>query len=375
MPYVVICELGILASAVMIIVSSGPQKSDAAPAATLYAVLIISVALSLVWEKPFPDPVRNLAIITLFTMLGARTNDRLIRKVFLVSTCLVGAFLFLESAFLTAYVALFQPALYLENTRGLTQFSLNTTGLFANALGFQGRFSYGLFSGPRTSSIFLEQVSLAGYSAVLTIFLVSKWKSLTRLERIAHIALVIAILVTNNTRTASALAFVSIPAYFIYPRLPKYANALIGPFLLLAAWVVVAHTHVQPYVKAADDLSGRLRITINDLGSMTASELLIGNLPRIPHLYDSGYGYIICSMSLTGVALFWWYISFIVPQTYQPSKRAAWAAGAYICTWLCIGGTAIFTMKTAALLWLLMGHMRAAAADDLRMNKARNQVA
>ncbi|MBD8639447.1 hypothetical protein [Sphingomonas sp. CFBP 13733] len=51
----------------------------------------------------------------------------------------------------------------------------NETGLFNNAAGFESRFSFGVFSGARTSSVFLEQVSNANFAGILCVFLVATW--------------------------------------------------------------------------------------------------------------------------------------------------------------------------------------------------------
>jgi hypothetical protein len=267
----------------------------------------------------------------------------------------------LEICYLQGYVLIFQPEQYFLATRGGEAFEYNDTGLFAGALGYSERFTYGIYDGPRTSSIFLEQVSLAGFSAVLTIYIMGNWSRISVAQKAISVILILGILVTNNTRASSALVFIFITGYFIFHRLPARATWLVGPAVLAGAFILVEL--FRPDGSRSDDLLGRLAITVVDLKEMDASTLLLGSLSAARRAYDSGYVFIIASSTIFGLMLFWAYMNIMPAMQTDTQKRIRWAANVYVWAWLLIGGTAIFTMKTSALLWLTVGNLAAQTAS------------
>jgi hypothetical protein len=282
-------------------------------------------------------------------------SDQLVLIFRIVSTLVLG-FLLLEMISLELYVWLFQPAKYLEASRGIRQFELNDTGLFANALGFRDRFSFGVFSGPRTSSLFLEQVSLPGYATVALIFLSAKWQNLQISDRALQIGLILLIVLSNNSRTSAGLLFVIAAGY------------LLPVFCLGAAFLIVG-----PADKAfgSDDLVGRLSVTVANLSLLDVKDYVLGSVAVAAHSYDSGYVYVLVSGSMLGAIALWIYVTLVPGADTIAQRRAHWSLAFYVYVWLLIGGTAIFTMKTAGLLWLLIGHMaalpKARAAPALRL--------
>jgi hypothetical protein len=79
------------------------------------------------------------------------------------------------------------------------------------------------------------------------------------------------------------------------------------------------------------------------------------NISKSSTFLDTGYAYVICSTSVLGLLVFWLYVGVIVPQHTTIQKRCAYALALYIFGNMLIGGTAIFAMKVAAPLWLLVG--------------------
>lgn len=363
----IIAEASILSLCLLTCLLAGGRKRDIVPILLLFFSMVQMLFTSLINETMFPDFFRNMAIIAAFTAVGYRISSEQIRSIFRVVSIIVFLFLLIEILYLPLYVSIFQPASYLQASRGMEEFSLNETGLFANALGFQDRFSFGIFNGPRTSSIFLEQVSLPGFAAVLLIFLLGNWPILNRFEKIIHVSLVLLIVLSNNSRTSSALLVLNAIGYFLYPYFNSRLTALIMPVVLGASFVIVG-----PVVTATgtDDLVGRLSVTVAHLTNLSASEFIMGSLKYVSRSFDSGYGYLIVSSSLAGLLIFWAYVT-LFPKNFTPSQRRVhWGLAVYVYLWLLIGGTAIFTMKTAALLWLVVGNIM---LDSTTVNNPRKQ--
>src|SRR5579859_928768 len=251
-------EFLILAAAAGLMIARGLRPQDAAPLGLGIAFFFGSLNLSIANDQPVVAMMRNVAIIVVFTMLGGRCNRATIRAVFLLSVAIVLAVMIVEMSSISTYSSIFNPFKYYKNTRGLGEDISEDIGLFSNALGFEGRFNFGVFSTPRTSSIFLEQTSLANFASFCVIYLVSLWRSTNRAERWLGISFVSLALLSNNTRTASLLTLISLAGFFIFPLLPR-RGTLALPFLVLAlAWMATTLMGVSH----EDDLAGRVGLSL-----------------------------------------------------------------------------------------------------------------
>lgn len=348
---VVASEALILAGAGLVLLRTGFTRDDMPPIVLLYVFATLTVLVSLLSGFPFPDPLRNAAIIALFTMLGLRSDVATVRRIFWILSLVVLAGLLLEIVSTSAYVWMFKPAAYYESTRGVETAVWDETGLFRNAVGFESRFSFGLID-HRSASVFLEQVSLANFAAVLSVFLLALWPRLNLRERILHTGLIVLILLTNSTRTSTALALVSVGGYFIYPHLPRRLTLALAPAAIVVALIVYL-----AFNRISDDLIGRVGITGQVLSTIDVGTLLGARAGRSNNLLDSGYGYIIASGSIIGAMALWICYSLVLPGRTVAQRRCAWGLAVYAFSNLMIGGTAIFSLKVSAILWLLVGCM------------------
>lgn len=346
-------EIGILGLCLCVLAKTGLKKSSRNVVYFLCVYLLITLVLSIANQTLFVDAFRNMLIIAIFVCLGREVNQVTVTRTFLLCSAVVLLFLLIELGSLPLYAGIFRPADYFVNTRGVANFELDESGIFRNALGFEGRFSFGIFTGPRTSSVFLEQVSLANYAAVLCVYLLSLWPRLGRMERIAHVLTIVLIILSNNTRTSSILLLLSLVGYFVYPYIPKYTNALIAPAIILLGVVVYA---LYPNV-VDDDFVGRVSHTGKFIADMGWPEYFGLSLDKVSGLMDSGYPYVIYSTTVIGMVVYWLFVSFIVPQHTASQRRCANGLAMFIFINLLIGGTAVFSIKIAAPLWLLVGFM------------------
>lgn len=333
-----------------------PDGEDAPAIALLYLFALLAVFTSLASDAVFPDAFRNVAIIASFFLLGRRCSFPQVHLAFALLTIITLTVLIFEIAFPTAYVSVFQPGNYYAATRGMEVSEFNETGLFNNAAGFESRFSFGVFSGARTSSVFLEQVSNANFAGILCVFLVATWGRLSVAIRTTMVATILLILLSNNTRTSSALAVVTMMGYFIFPHLSRWFTLLIAPVLVMLAFLVVGDN-----VEHTDDLIGRLGITTEALRKLDIPTIFGANAMKARHLMDTGFGYVTASSSIFGLIAIWLFFSLGQRATDTASKRCAWATAVYLFANMMIGGTAIFSMKVAAPLWMLVGYMAATA--------------
>jgi hypothetical protein len=350
---VMACEIIILGLGVAIWVNRGLRKADRNILYFVGLFLILSLVMSILNQRIYVDALRNMLIVGVFIGLGKSVNIATVKMAFLLCTALVLGVLIIELSSLTTYASLLKPAQYFVNTRGFAEMDYDDTGIFKNALGFDGRFSYGIFTGPRTSSIFLEQVSLANYAAALCIFMLSLWPHLSFKVKCMHIATVLLVVLSNNTRTTSILLVLSIFGYYLYPKIPKYTSALLAP-AIIALGIVVYFMH--PFERG-DDFVGRTSFTGYVLMHMGLSEYFGMSIDKLGLLADNGYPYMIYSSTIFGMIAFWLFVSFVIPQDSPPQRRCANSLALYLFINLLVSGTATFSMKTGAPLWLLVGLM------------------
>ena len=347
-------EALILAAGFITILTSGRRPIDLPGFLILALFLVDALYVSLASGVPTIAMARNGAIIALFLMLGARIDETTLKRCFLLCAVLVFAVLLLDAFAVKSYAQLFAPSLYFERTRGVTPFELDELGLFRNALGFSERFSISNLSDHRTSSLFLEQVSLANFSTILVIYLTAMWQRLPRWPRLFYIVLIVFILLSNNSRTGLSLALIAPAIYWIAPRLNRFTPLLVMPIILIIAAIVA----MSLPLRYDDTMSGRIGLTMRALESADLPAMLGQSAPLAIQFSDSGYAFLIYSMSLAGLVLMWLIMSLILALPGAVQRRCALLMSLYMFGNLLIGGNAVFTIKIAALQWLLVGFLR-----------------
>lgn len=349
---VAMTEFLVLFSAVLILYRDRLHTKDLPYVYFFIFFVVISIIVSVLNQTIFIDLIRNMLIVSLFLLLGRRLRRHSIIKVFQLTSIVILAVLILELAALDVYATLFNPSAYFASTRGIPEFALDDSGLFRNALGFEGRFSFGIFEVPRTSSVFLEQVSLANYAGVLSIFLLSLWPSLKHRDRLLHLSLILLILLSNNARASSFLFGISMLGYFVFPLLPRYFNLAIAPVVISIA---LALLHAYPDARG-DDFIGRVTYTARKIAAMDTGDYFGLSISQLHTLMDSGYPYVIYSSTIFGMVAYWLFVCLVIPQYSDAQRRCAYGLSIYIFANLVISGTSIFSIKAAAPLWLLVGY-------------------
>lgn len=368
-PIVIATEILIIVLAIgLSFYRDGIRREDVLALLFVGAMAGVGLLGSLLFERPMIEGVRNVLIIAAFTILGVRFEEKMLRWAFAISCLIAMGVLMIEISSVETYAAIFRPADYLAKTRGyVVKEFMEETGLAIGTIAYRGRFSFGLYDGPRTSSIFLEQVGINCFSIVIMVYLCALWQRLTIAERVLAIATVGLILVTNNARMSSILAPLFLIGYFVFPRLPRYWQALIPVLALAATFVMFAF--MRP--RFGDDLVGRIATTYRVLTTFKASDIMLGAPDLLARTGDTGYGFVMASMGLIGAVLYWGYLTLVVPPASATARRAIWAASLYIYIWLLVGGTGTFSMKSAPLLWLLLGYCRGLSMPDSLARRAK----
>jgi len=358
----------LLAAVAGLVLASGLSETDGASIALVVIFLLIAIGVSMANGALFPDMMRHVAIVALFSMLGLRAEFATLVRAAGLCSVLVLAVLALEAFALDLYVGWFQPANYYEATRGLENPSYNETGLFANALSFEDRFSFGLL-GHRASSLFLEQVSLANYAAVMLVLLIGFWRRLSWRARVLQMVTVVAILITTDSRIGLILAAAALAGYFLFPRLPSYANIAVAPLLLILAALLMA----GPEARLEDDIVGRLTLTMRTMAETDLPALLGMRAFEATAFADSGYTYVLYAGTLFGLLALWAFVALYIPQDRPGPKRCAYLLSLFVGSSLLVAGTSVFTIKVAAMLWLVAGVARRRPFEEEAVDAERTR--
>src|SRR5262249_2251621 len=71
-----------------------------------------------------------------------------------------------------------------------------------------------------------------------------------------------------------------------------------------------------------------------------------------------GYVYITYGATIFGLVLFWLFVAFYPASETSNQRRLGHSLSLFMFLNLMIGSTAIFSMKTAGLVWLLVGFLK-----------------
>jgi hypothetical protein len=309
--------------------------------------------VSIVNEQIFIKSLRDVMLILIFFLLGGLVKEKALLTAMRAITFLVMFFLAIEVWFLETYVSLFQPAKYYFNTRGIEELSVDETGLFRNALGFEERLSFSFFTDHRVSSLFLEQVSLANFCILLAIFVCAFWNKIGGLERLIYILCIAIMLVGNSSRTAAFMCAILPIGYFIFPYLPRFFTLLYLPLMIVVAFIFFYDPH---FPGMTDDLKGRIGMTVHMLATMDYSYLTGGNLAQITKTADSGLAYLLFTQTIIGVLALWLFVGLVVPPVKRSYKRFSHGINLFIWVNL-LTSAAIFSIKISAPLWFIAGYL------------------
>jgi putative polymerase len=209
------------------------------------------------------------------------------------------------------------------------------------------------FIGPhRTSSIFLEPVSMGNFGALALLLALSlnpkRWRLALVLALISATVIILA-----DARFASMVVVFFLAARLVPLRWSRLALALmpLGAIALLLAFGLSD-------IGAGDDLATRLAGSGRVLLSMTP-EALFGMGDYAITTYDSGYAYALNAFGLPYCILLWG--AFVLLPADGEGARYKLLLGVYVAALLCISGTSAFALKTAGLGFFALGALNAAA--------------
>ncbi|MCB1540970.1 MAG: surface polysaccharide polymerase [Rhodoblastus sp.] len=302
-----------------------------------------------------PKPARDLMIPVIFYFaareLGSREDgDRLVwAAVWIV--LVVGLF---EYGFLKQFVRLFDILGYYVS-RGTVQAAaaeMSGDRLFASGMRYEGRTLLPMLGEHRVSSVFLEPVSVGNFGAICFSWIVLRdWGRPLRM--MLRLLPVVAIFTLADARFGLSISLLSIATCALAGLTGRVLVAA-APFAVIVALAWIGYTY--PDVAWDNTLRGRIL-----LGGQFLSKLdfydIFALVPNFAFTADSGYAYTLVKIGLAGFAVMWLLFAF------APARdEAAWRYRVFVAvyvTLLLVISNSIYSIKTAALLWYLVGALDA----------------
>ncbi|MFC3695244.1 hypothetical protein [Chenggangzhangella methanolivorans] len=326
----------------------------------LYVLLaaFLSYAAFLMALRPMIDPkaVRDIMIPIAFYALGRRMPDpRLADRAALWSGALVVAFGLFEFLALDAYTSVFNIIRYYvaRGTVAPSDVGADAGALFQSGMRPDARALLPFLGPHRASSVFLEPVSTGNFGAILILWALYRKTMRFRLTLALMGATAI---VLADARFGASVSVAAAIAFLFSGRLPK-AVFVAMPLLILSALAVYGLTTAEK--TWSNDFGGRILWTAMLVTSLSP-EAVFGLSPDKPFLSDSGYAYSLNQIGLIGFAALW-ALFVLLPDGSRRAWRFKAAAATYVCLLLLISDS-VYTIKTAALLWFMLG-VAGGAAD------------
>lgn len=326
----------------------------------------------LVRQRPDFKSVRDLLIPLLFISLGRLVADtafaeRLLRAV----TVAVVAVALFEALLPDTYGTVFNAFSFYAKLGSIRESAAMFGGQTLTLNGYRpegiGRTLLPAVLGMhRTSSIFLEPVSLGNFAVILLAWNLSRaWADLGRSAWLM-IAAALLLVVLSDSRFGMVMVLVVL-GYRLLPDKLAPALALAYPFVLLCALLGLATFYPQ----VGDNLLGRISASGQALLRFDAARILGLDSP-LPGFGDMGYAYVLSRLGAPQVigllvAL------FLIPTPSARARRLRGLIVLYVFSSLAISGTSVFALKTAGLMWFVWGALSADGrlpAQPLKWSKA-----
>ncbi len=298
--------------------------------------------------------VRDLLIPILFLSLGRQIADtRFAERLLQQITVLVMVVAVFEVLFPDAYGTLLNTFSFYAGLGSIRESAAMLTGQTLTLNGFRpdaiGRTLLPAILGAhRTSSLFLEPVSLGNFATIVLAWNLSKnWQDIGKPALLLILAALVFI-VLSDSRFGMLMVLVLL-GYRLLPMPGMRWVAPVFPFMVFAALVGVAWL----WPNITDTLAGRLSGSGQALLEFGPARLL-GFDGLLPGFGDMGYAYVLSRFGVLPVLVLL-LLLFLMPCMSERARRFRDLIVLYFFSSLAISGTSVFALKTAGLMWFLLG--------------------
>ncbi len=318
--------------------------------------------------------VRDILIPIAFYFAGARLRDpRLGDRLVLASGLIVIAAGLFEYLAVDTYISYFNVIGYYlaRGTVTADQLFGATQGLFISGTRPEPRTILPFLGQHRVSSVFLEPVSMGNFAVIVYAWTLYRGRAFKGFW--LGLIIAFAVIVLADARFGLYSCVLITVLYPFYNLVPRLAWTVL-PFLLLA--ILATYGIMTGTGGGANDLAGRFMVTAHILTQLPAA-VVLGTEQTTQFTADSGLAYSLTAFGIFGFVVLW---AILV---HAPSAEArAWRFHCMVMVYLLLLmliSDSFYSIKTAALLWFLLGTSnayRTPAADkpSAGVTQARQSV-
>lgn len=348
--YVILCELALVGCAL----GYGARHIDRRKMywlAVLYMQAMLLVVLSVAKEEILAKPLRDVLILPVFMLLGLSAYRLRFTPVLLALTGFVTLVALYEALAVDSFLNWFNVRDYFIAKGAENDFSYTDTDLFVSGIRPQGKFLFD-FGFHRVSSVFLEPVSLGFYGFIAGAYAVAAKDRMTRRQFAALLGMALFLIWISDGRMALGALLLLLFGRPVFARLDHRFALLVFPALFLLSVAVYAGEWMST---EGEGTGARIHSTLSKLEK--ADLPILAGVSQFPDLtVDSALLDLINNHGLAGFLLFW--LSPVLFGGRLPQEARVYLFG--VSLFLALGflfSAAIFTIKTAALLWFIYGYL------------------
>lgn len=296
--------------------------------------------------------LRDLLIPILFVCLGRQVADvdfaDRAAKIVLAVVVVVGLF---EAVFIDTYARLFNTFSFYVNLGSINEQRAMFAGQMLTLNGFRpegiGRTILpGLLGNHRASSLLMDPVSLGNFAVIMLAWGLAKAREEWR-QALPFVLGAMVLIALADSR----FGLMMLAAIVLMRLLP--ARMIDRAALLLPLLVVIAVILVPLLVPSVgDNFLGR--VTKSGVALLRFDVPILFGMAGLPNFGDMGYAYIfsrfglpLCVLLVVGV--------FLLPNQDPRGMRYRAFLMLYLSLILSVSGTSAFALKTAGMLWFLLG--------------------
>ncbi|MGN6571960.1 MAG: hypothetical protein ACTHLO_11150 [Pseudolabrys sp.] len=325
----------------------------------LFYLVVLAVTRTAIHGEPLGiKPVRDLLIPIAFFFFGTRSADirRADRLVAIAAAIAVGVGI-VEYAFPDRFTDVFNIArFYIDRGAMHTGQSPQSSNLFISGIrpdALGGRNLLPFLGEHRVSSVFLEPISAGNFGII--VFMWGLVRSLARGRATWGLFAAAAIMIVLSDSRFGAMFCLVAACIAILP--PAIGAAVAGtlPAVALAALIFLPE-HLEKMHVIGNGFVSRLILSGQFIAALDLQNWF-GVLTPDFQPFDSGYAYSFIGFGIVGAAALWAVFWMIGGRGWQFHTYKN-LVGAYYGVLLCVSNSP-YTIKTASLLWFLLGALSA----------------
>jgi len=329
------------------------------------ALLLIGLALGYIVGAKLVNPLvsvkilHDIGIMYIFYLVGRAGGVAQAELAMRLTLAVVMIFAVFEAVLPTLFGVVFNVWDYYVQKGVITADTVNYSGtnlyLSGNRGGSASRaFFPGLFGAHRISSVFLEPDSLGNFAATIFAWGLSTFHNAPGRRRVLVLFFGVTCFVLADSRFASGCCMIML-LLRLSPMRGSPLVAFFLPIMVCMALTLAGSLAEIPGVLPAiltDDFKGRLLFSGRLLDYWHVPQWF-ALAPSQVYTADTGYAYTLNNIGLPITLLFLAIFAFRPAATREAAMMRT-SLSVYFATSLCIGAS-VFTIKTAALAWLLYG--------------------